>query len=120
MALDIKRAAASLPHSLSISPSKPTSSAPEYGRPQKSIKLFQERRPSHSQASSCLKNKAQSVTKRPSPGFIDLSEGARSVQFLPALLEKDISESKIGSLPRTPYPLDQENEDRVLNKFLKA
>ncbi|KAF9931523.1 hypothetical protein BGZ67_005272 [Mortierella alpina] len=117
MALDIKRAAP-LPRSLPLSPSSSAiASTPEHVRPKKSIKLSQERRPSHSQASSCLKNKAQSVKKRPSPGFIDLPEGARSIQFLPG---KDISEAKAGSLPRTPYPQDQEQEKRVLGRFFKS
>ncbi|KAG9319633.1 hypothetical protein KVV02_000118 [Mortierella alpina] len=122
MALDIKRAAPSLPRSLPLlSPSSSaTTSTPEHVRPKKSIKLPQERRPSHSQTSSCLKNKAQPVKKRPSPGFIDLPDGARSVQFLPALLGKDISETKAGSLPRTPYPQEQEQEERFLGRFFKS
>ena len=104
-----------------------------YNRPTKSLKLPSERRPFFvlSMPAPCLKTRPfnlhsvrssneASVTfpgilsNTPSPGENEQPVRPRNVQFAS---EEEMSEGKAGPLPRTPYPMTSQDEERIQRMF---
>ncbi|KAG0050905.1 hypothetical protein BGZ83_004304 [Gryganskiella cystojenkinii] len=104
------------------------------GRPSKSLKLSSERRPFFTldMPVSCLKTRPFSLHGVRStssegeviaPGIVpSFSENepmfrSRNVQFNPET--DDQSESKASPLPRTPYPMTSQDEERLQRLFFR-
>ncbi|KAG0356323.1 hypothetical protein BGZ54_000770 [Gamsiella multidivaricata] len=107
-----------------------------YFRPARTAKLSSERRPfaPHALPPSCLKSKSLShhyqnsatlpplhedtivkVTNPTTPHLLELPAGPFSVQFPLSEIEKP--DSKTSYLPRTPYPMSSEDDDRFFCQF---
>ncbi|KAG0313780.1 hypothetical protein BGZ99_008588 [Dissophora globulifera] len=135
---DIKRPAPSSSATSSASSlAYSSSTAFTLNRPFKSAKLSSERRPTAmlGSPSSCLKSKPtglryhssestlpalreDEIVEVTSPftlGTLEFPDSFRHVQFLPFDAEK--SDGKSSYLPRTPYPMSSEENERILAQF---